>query len=246
MTVLRLRLREPAPLDGRLVVRGREHRYLSRVRRARPGESVEVLDGAGARLRGTIGSIGPDETVLVDLAPPAGTAPPLERAPVPLTLALGLGRPEPLVRIVRAAAELAVARIVPVRCARELRRDDRALDSLVERWRRVASEALRIGGLARAPEVAEPMTLEAWCGVLEPSSGRLCLDAAGEPLADALRQHAPAPSWAMLVGPEGGFEEAEEGMLDERGFRRVSLCPMPLRVETAAVGAMGVFRAVVG
>ena len=65
MTVIRLRLRDPVPDDGRLVVRGREHRYLSRVRRARPGEPVEVLDGAGLRLRGTIGSIGPQEAALV-------------------------------------------------------------------------------------------------------------------------------------------------------------------------------------
>lgn len=240
MTVLRLRLRDPAPHGGRFVVRGREHRYLSRVRRARPGEPVEVLDGAGLRLRGAIERIGPDETTLVGLTPVAAPM------PVSLTVALGLGRPEPLVRVVRVAAELAAVRIVPVRCARELRRDDRALGALVERWRRIVSEALRIGGVARAPEVAEPVGVEAWCASLDSAVARLWLDAEGEPLAEALRLHAPAPAWSMLVGPEGGFEEEEQGTLDESGFRRVSLCPMPLRVETAAVGALGVFRALVG
>jgi len=221
-------------------VRGREHRYLSRVRRARPGEPVEVLDGAGLRLRGTIERIGADETALADLAPVAAAL------PVPLTIALGLGRPEPLVRVVRAAAELAAVRIVPLRCARELRRDDRALGALVERWRRVVSEALRIGGAVRAPEVAEPVEVGAWCASIEATVGRLWLDAEGEPLVEALRVHPPAPAWSVLVGPEGGLEEGEEGMLAESGFQRVSLCPMPLRVETAAVGALGVFRAVVG
>ena len=241
MTVIRLRLRDPVPDDGRLVVRGREHRYLSRVRRARPGEPVEVLDGAGLRLRGTIGSIGPQEAALVDLVP--FDVP----QPVPLVLGLGLGRPEPLVRVVRAAAELAVARIVPLRCARDLGRDARALDALVGRWRRVASEALRAGGVGRAPEIAEPEPLLAWCRSLQEPTERLWLDADGEPLADALRAGAAtASSWTMLVGPEGGFGEEEGRALEEEGFRRVSLSPMPLRMETAAIGALGVFRAVVG
>ncbi|NMC69758.1 MAG: hypothetical protein GYA57_06770, partial [Myxococcales bacterium] len=108
MTILRLRLESPAPADGRLEVSGAEHRYLSRVRRARAGEPVELFDGSGRRWRGVVEGIGVERTVLSGLVEqPAPAA-------VPLVLGVGLGRGEPLARVVRAAAELAVERVVPL------------------------------------------------------------------------------------------------------------------------------------
>ena len=49
---------------GQLVVRGDEHHYLSRVRRARPGDAVELVDGTGQRATAVIERIGEAESVL--------------------------------------------------------------------------------------------------------------------------------------------------------------------------------------
>jgi 16S rRNA (uracil1498-N3)-methyltransferase len=230
-------------VDGRLVVAGVEHRYLTRVRRARVGEDVEVLDGDGRRLRGTVERIEPTSTTLAGLAAVA------VREPLSVTLALGLGRPEPLARIVRAATELAVVRLVPLRCTRGLSRDSGAVEALVDRWRRVAAEATRSGGVVRPPEIVPVTPPEAWAGTLAADAGRLVLDVDGEPWPAALRPRdgEPAPrSWALAVGPEGGLTDEELERLVACGFVRASLCPLPLRVETAAVGALAALRALVG
>jgi 16S rRNA (uracil1498-N3)-methyltransferase len=46
----------------------------------------------------------------------------------------------------------------------------------------------------------------------------------------------------MLVGPEGGLEADEVGLLREKGFVPVSLGPRTLRAETAAVAALAVLQ----
>jgi len=135
-----------------------------------------------------------------------------------------------------------------LRCARDLGRCGEALEPLVDRLRRVAAEALRAGGIGRAPEVREPVALEAWAERGESRTARLVLDERGAPMAEAIaRCRAEGPSsWCLAVGPEGGFEEAEISSLVARGFVQASLCPMPLRVETAAIGALALLRSLVG
>jgi len=243
MTTLRLRIPAPAVVDGRLVVEGAEHRYVTRVRRARVGETVEVLDGDGRRLRGTVERIEASSTTLAGLAAVA------VREPLPVTLALGLGRPGPLVRIVRAATELAVACLVPLRCARSLSRDSGAADALVVRWKRVAAEATRSGGVVRPPEIVPVTEPGSWAGTLAAGAGKLLLDVDGKPLSAVLHPRVGRPartSWALAVGPEGGFTEEEFERLVGWGFVRTSLCPLPLRVETAAIGALAALRALCG
>ena len=44
----------------------------------------------------------------------------------------------------------------------------------------------------------------------------------------------------VAVGPEGGWTDAELAMLDEHGFRRLSLGPRILKTETAAVALLAV------
>ena len=52
---------------------------------------------------------------------------------------------------------------------------------------------------------------------------------------------------ALLVGPEGGFDEAERELLSTQPFvTRISLGPRILRADTAAVAALALVNAVLG
>lgn len=241
MTILRLHLGSLLPVDGRLEISGAEHRYLSRVRRARSGEPVEVLNGCGRRWLGIVERIGAERTLLAGLVeqPPVVTT--------PLVLGVGIGRMTALVHTVRAAAELAVDQVVPLVCQRSLSRGG-ALVAAPARLRRVAAEALRAGGVGRAPRIADPVALDEWCAKLPPPALKLALDISGEPLRDLVASHrnAGTSSWVLAVGPQGGFSEAELEKLVAAGFVLASLANLPLRVETAAIGAMALIRALVG
>jgi 16S rRNA (uracil1498-N3)-methyltransferase len=64
--------------------------------------------------------------------------------------------------------------------------------------------------------------------------------------AAGLRGAEPGP-WAILVGPEGGFSEAERARLAALPFARaVSLGPRILRADTAAVAALTLWQAALG
>lgn len=243
MTVIRL-LVDPSWIEGdRATIRGDELRYLGRVRRARVGEAVELIDGAGRVLRGSVGAIDRGSASIRDLAPVDTPS------YAPVTLGLGLGRVEALDRAVRGACELGVDVIAALRTDRSLGRGGVRGRSTAARWRRIAREALRSSGRGRAAEVIGPLDLGEWLdSAAAPSSTRLLLDAGGVPMAVATAQRrqtdaAAARRWVLLVGPEGGWTPRERDLAAAHGFALVSIGPANLRVEVAVVAAVAVLRA---
>ncbi|WP_102960750.1 16S rRNA (uracil(1498)-N(3))-methyltransferase [Mangrovicella endophytica] len=117
-----------------------------------------------------------------------------------------------------------------------------------ERMRANAIEAAEQCGILSIPDCREPLKLtqllEDW-----DRSRRLIFCDEREDAADAidvLRREA-GRSLALLIGPEGGFSEAERVMLHALDFVTVlSLGPRILRADTAAVAALAVIQAAVG
>ena len=142
--------------------------------------------------------------------------------------------------IVEKAAELGAARIVPVQTdftnAERIRQD---------RLQAHAVEAAEQCGGTYVPEVAAltPLArlLDTW------PEGR-ALIWADESLAQTARSAPlpPAPA-ALLIGPEGGFSEAERARLrGMAGVHPIGLGPRILRADTAAVAALTLWQAAQG
>jgi 16S rRNA (uracil1498-N3)-methyltransferase len=122
----------------------------------------------------------------------------------------------------------------------------------VERMRANAIEAAEQCGILNIPEVDEPRKLEKL--LADWPTGRLLVfcdeDAPpGDPIARlrALAADRPIPPLAVLIGPEGGFDEGERAMLAALPFViAVSLGPRILRADTAAVAALALVQAALG
>lgn len=198
-----------------------EGHHLFKVLRARAGESVEVVDGAGklfvAELKG-----GREATVTEERQAPD------DDGGVTLCQAVPKGRHMDLV--VEKATELGVGTIVPLATEHGVARLDRG-DGKVERWRRVAVAAARQSQRLRIPEVREVASFAE--AVEEAGEAGVLLH--NGPDLPPLEEAMPNGALTLFVGPEGGFGEGELDLAVEKGVRLASLGPFRLRSETAGI-----------
>lgn len=227
MTTTRLLLPGALLETGEVLVPAAAARH-ARVARVRPGESVEVLDLAGAvavgRLRSWRGG-----ACLVDVER-------VERErgepPAPLVLALGVVQGAAYDWAVEKATELGVTVLWPVVSGRVQRGN---LEARVARWQRVAEAAVTQCGRSRPPMVRPPAPL---VQVLEEATGKKFAADVVPPAARTSGGAAVEPGATVLVGPEGGFDDREREAVLSAGFEPLWLGPRILRAETAAVAAL--------
>jgi len=213
------------PVAGRAELVGDEARHLARVLRARVGDEICVFDGSGRAWPARIATIGRDRVGL-DVGPPLAAAVP----PLPLTLAVALPKGDRQKWMVEKLTELGCGRLVPLVTHRGVAE---ATPGALERLGRSVIEACKQCGRNTLLDIAAPAPLAAVLAGRDPAALGIIADPAGEPLGPLLAGH-PAPIVA-LVGPEGGFTDEELAAATAAGFRRVTLGPHVLRVETAAV-----------
>lgn len=102
----------------------------------------------------------------------------------------------------------------------------------LERAEKILIEAAEQCGRSDIPTVREPLHI-----------GKLLDDLQGTPayVGEAGGQD-PATlqekSLAMLIGPEGGWSDAERSLFEERGLKHIALGDFTLRSETAAIAAV--------
>jgi 16S rRNA (uracil1498-N3)-methyltransferase len=117
-----------------------------------------------------------------------------------------------------------------------------------ERMRANAVEAAEQSGRLTVPEIREGVTLDRLLKNWPQERRLIFCDEAGEApaIADALK-NAHAGPWAILTGPEGGFDPAERESIRSQPFVvPVSLGTRILRADTAALAALSVWQALAG
>jgi len=204
----------------------------ARARRVAAGDAVVLLDGSGREAAGRVTRIDRgylDVAVDKVRAAAAGTLSPIH-------LLVAAVRSERLSWIAEKATELGAARLTLVSSQRT--QSFRANEALSARLERVVREAAKQAEASRWPEVVGPV---AFRDVLksEAARSRLILDLSGKPFPATLPR-APA---ALLIGPEGGWTDAELAAALAEGWVAASLAAGKLRAETAAVAALTLARA---
>jgi 16S rRNA (uracil1498-N3)-methyltransferase len=214
--------------DGQVQIIGAEAHHLRTVLRMRPGDTAELLDGAGGALFGEIERISTDSVsfrILRHRTEPESRS--------PLTLVMAMLKGKKLDTVVQKATELGVSRFVPVitRYCEPQGRDSQ----LIDRWRRIMLEACKQCGRARLMEINPPQPLHE---LRFPAESRKIMPWENETsCAFAASGVVPGLPLVLLIGPEGGFHPAEVEQAAGCGFRTVSLGPRVLRAETAAIAA---------
>ncbi len=207
-------------------------RQLRSVLRLAPGAEIVVFDGSGAEARASITSLDRSSATFQ-----TGTLEyPCREPSVDLTVGLALLRGERFEIAVQKLTEIGVRRIIPVSADRSMVSfsDAREWAKRASRLERIVREAAEQSERVTLPVLASPMTLN---DVLEREPRAIaCIERS-----DAVRLHDLPIEHPMtiIIGPEGGWSEAELSACGSREVRAVSLGSLIFRAETAAIVAAG-------
>lgn len=219
---------------------GEKAHHLVRVLRVRGGDAVVLFDGHGGEYPAVVEETGRQRVRLL----PGLHSPRDVESPLKIRLIQGISRGERMDFVVQKATELGVRRISPVHTACSVVRlkGERA-EKRSAHWERIVQGACEQCGRNILPPVDAPADLDS---VLGESFGgsRLILHTDATQSIGSLRLS--DPELTLLVGPEGGFTEAEIGLASRSGFVPVSLGPRILRTETAALAAIAILQSRLG
>ena len=226
-----------------------QQHYLNRVLRLQAGDRFIAMDGRGhwwsavieVRETGLFASIAEEIAVNREL-------------PVEVTLMAALPKGNGFDEVVRQAAELGVASIVPVTSDRTLLKPS---SQKVDRWKRIAAEAAEQSERQIVPTILEPVSFDIAikdCGqkyrficVARGENRHLwdCLVSLEPPPPLSIRGEQDGEELAIViaVGPEGGWTDPEVERAIELGFEAVSLGSRILRAVTAPIVALSLVGA---
>jgi 16S rRNA (uracil1498-N3)-methyltransferase len=220
-------------------LRGEEAHHCARVMRKTAGDELEVFDGRGRWARAEVAGI-ESGAVRLDLGETGR-----DRVITPqVTLAVAIPKGKTMDLVVQKAVELGVARIRPLLTEHTVVKAGDASRKR-DKWQRVALEACKQCGQNLLPMVEGPCPLDEWLPQRSGDAAALIASLSGGAgsLRGVLRGFEPRPAQVeLLVGPEGDFTPGEVAAAVESGFAPVSLGPLVLRVETAALFLLGALR----
>ena len=215
-----------------------EH-HLKRVLRIRVGDKLTLCDGNGYDYHAIVDSL---EPLSFEITAKEECKTELDYK---ITLYQALPKSDKLEWVIQKAVELGVYSIVPVlteHC------DVRPNSKKLPRYQKIAEAAAGQGMRGIVPQINEAITFER---AIELVRNKNCDDCtmitAHEKASTSIKStivNCKPKEIGLWVGPEGGFSSNEIDVMEQNGFKIVSLGKRILRTETAAITAMAMIQAV--
>lgn len=219
-----------------LLLTGDEAHHAAASRRLHDGDTLWLFDGQGTLARTTLRRVAARGRTLELRVEERRTEPPPRPA---LHLACALPKGDRQQVLLDMATQLGMTRFTPLDCARSVVKSGANSPA---RWRKICIEACKQSRRLYLPAIEASSTLPdiARHAAAEGSQAWLAHPAAqAVSVTAAISQ--PVNDVTLLVGPEGGFTEAEIEQAVAAGARPLTLGASILRIETAAVALVAAF-----
>ena len=226
---------EPQQLNNQQIyLKVEQLHYLERVIRLKLGDRFIAMDGQGnswlASLRGSQALI--LETLVT----------PVTELPWRLTLVTAIVKGDGFADIVRCCTELGVSEIIPTLTTRTVNQPS---SHKVERWRKIAQEAVEQSERQIVPYIFDPISFSEVLKtvVLPENNNYMCVTRRTTPHLLGCLNQLNSHHIVVVTGPEGGWttEEIEEAIAS--GCQEVNLGPRILRAVTAPIVASALVAA---
>lgn len=221
-------------------IEGSDVNHIRNVLRMTPGEKITVSSGAdGKEYFCEIRRLLEDQVVAEILEQKEASS----ELPSKLALFQGLPKSDKMELIIQKAVELGAYEVIPMATHRAVvKLDQKKEESKRKRWNAIAESAAKQSKRTVIPEVTKVFSFrEAVTYAVETYDVCLIPYECAEGMKQTraiLAKVQPGTSAAILIGPEGGFEESEIAYAQEKGVRPITLGHRILRTETAGLAVL--------
>ena len=232
MRIPRIYLPQPLSSGNEIALDDNALRHVVQVLRLKAGHPLIVFNGHGGEFEAQLVKVAKREAIVQ-----LGDFHDINRESALFThLGLGISKGERMDFALQKAVELGVNTITPLfteHCVVQLK-DNRA-SKKHHHWLAVIISACEQSGRNTIPVLNSAKPLTEWLGTCALST-RLILEPTASTALSTIKL--PKPELALLIGPEGGFSQAEINQAYEADFQGITLGPRVLRTESAALAGL--------
>lgn len=213
-------------------ISGDDARHIARSLRMAVGDEITLSDGECAEYLCRLTRIR-DEECECEIIKKLDSS---SESPVFITLCMAYPKGDKLETVIQKSVELGASRIVPFESSRCIKRPKaEKQEKQTARLQRIAEEAAKQCGRSRLPEVTPPVSFREMIVEGKKSEvGLFCYEnEKATTIKEALSSSPQPKSIAVIIGSEGGFSPEEASLIDNEGFKSVTLGKRILRCETA-------------
>jgi 16S rRNA (uracil1498-N3)-methyltransferase len=237
---------EPSEISGKLaVISGMDAKHIKNVLHLKTGDKIGLFDGKGYEYESRITQF-LSNTVEVAISRKHRT---LTESPVKITIAQAFLKEKKMDALIRQLTELGITAWLPFFSKRSIPQPNEArLATRVQRWDKIAKQSIKQCKRGLVPQISPPASFE---NLLDAAKGYdlkiVFWENATALMNSSITEKMDNPEKILLLlGPEGGFSEAEIEQTNSAGFIPFSLGPRILRAETAPIAACSIIQYVLG
>ncbi|MBN2403938.1 MAG: 16S rRNA (uracil(1498)-N(3))-methyltransferase [Spirochaetes bacterium] len=218
-------------------IEGEDFHHLRNVRRAKPGEIIDLRSDNGYVYRGRIGEFD-SKSVTVEIVERVMET--KRETDLFLTLYMSILKGKAFDLALQKAVEVGVNRIVPVITERTIPVLDKK-DVKWTRWQKIAENAAKQSMRKEIPEVGEVLNFKE--AIVNDNPGVKIIahtENSGKDLKKYLSDKKRNKYVSLMIGPEGGFSWREISLAEENSWDRIVFGFTDLRAETACIVLPGI------
>lgn len=224
-------------------IQGQDAKHIARVLRLDTGDCINITNGKGKDFTAQIASISQGK-IEIDIVREVAS---ISESPIDITLCSGMLKDNKMDLVIKHVTQLGICKWIPFFCERSIPSPDaKRMENRLHRWKTIAGESLKQCERSRVPRITAPLTFEDLMAVSDTYDLKIAFWEKATQRLDTLEKTDLMKKIIILIGPEGGFSQAEISLAREKGFLSFSLGPRILRAETASISSCTLIQHLLG